>query len=113
MTIYDLTGTRNYAGWYLSKHYPNHRSKDKLEIEATVTQKPAKKGQQVEYVKGAKLDVTGYEARGRARYQLRPARAVPASGEVEVLATMTLAKDGKNDKSLALLTRSTYTTPKP
>lgn len=86
---------------------------DKLEIEATVTQKPAKKGQQVEYVKGAKLDVTGYEARGRARYQLRPARAVPASGEVEVLATMTLAKDGKNDKSLALLTRSTYTTPKP
>lgn len=86
---------------------------NKLEVEASVTHEPARKGQQVEYVKGVKLDVTGYEARGRARYQLRPDRVVPAAGEVEVLASMTLAKDGKNDKSLALLTRSTYATPKP
>jgi len=84
---------------------------DAIEVEATVTHAPSREGQQVEYVKGAKLDVTAYEARGRARYQLRPGRMVPVAGEVEVLASMTLAKGGKNDKSLALLTRSTYATP--
>jgi len=84
----------------------------RFEVEAVVTQTPARKDQRVEYVEGVQLDVTAYDAKGRGRYQLAPTRLIPLQGETELLARMTLAKDRKNDKSLMLLTRSTYGMPK-